>query len=113
MNDRKLNIRAFRGRVVSLLVLRPVGSYLSLFSRWTRKASAAMHRTQKKRFSFSRSLAYSICWDRLSLSFTGSFFTPSQFHKRFNLFMIRSTASLIGTEGGDSSKIQTDFLRAM
>src|SRR5699024_4254310 len=49
-----------------------------------------------------RSLAYSICWDRLSLSFTASLFTPSQFHKRFNLFIIRSTASLIGTEGGDS-----------
>src|SRR5690625_1095784 len=49
-----------------------------------------------------RSLAYSICWDRLSLSFTASFFTPSQLHKRFNLFIIRSTASLIGTEGGDS-----------
>src|SRR5690625_1572726 len=61
-----------------------------------------MHRTQKKRFSFSRSLAYSICWDRLSLSFTASFFTLSQFHKRFNLFIIRSTASLVGTEGGDS-----------
>ena len=49
-----------------------------------------------------RSLAYSICWDRLSLSFIAPFFTPSQFHKRFNLFIIRSTASLIGTEGGDS-----------
>src|SRR5690625_180639 len=34
-----------------------------------------MHRTQKKRVSFSRSLAYSICWDRLSLSFIASFFT--------------------------------------
>src|SRR5690625_652865 len=45
-----------------------------------------------------RSLAYSICLDRLSLSFTASFFTSSQFHKRFNLFIIRSTASLIGTE---------------
>src|SRR5690625_3438436 len=41
-------------------------------------------------------------WNRLSLSFTASFFTLSQFHKRFNLFIIRSTASLIGTEGGDS-----------
>src|SRR5699024_86477 len=70
-------------------------------------------RTQKKRFSFSRSLAYSICWDRLLLPFTASFFTSSQFHKRFNLFIIRTTASLIETEGGDSSKIQTDFLRAM
>src|SRR5690625_638680 len=98
-NYRKWNILAFRGRLMSLLApargmpalpakggfsrpsfIRNPGSHLGLIS--------------------PRSLAYSICWDRLSLSFTASFFTSSQFHKRFNL--IRSTASLIGTEGGDS-----------
>src|SRR5690625_426311 len=47
---------AFRGRLMSLLGLRPAGSHRGLFSRRTRKASAAIHRTQKKRFSFSRSL---------------------------------------------------------
>src|SRR5690625_4715106 len=118
---RKWNTLAFRGRLMSLLApargmaalpakdgfsrpsfIRTPGSHLGLISPRTRKASAAIHRTQKKRFSFSRSLAYSICWDRLSLSFTASFFTPSHFHKRFNLFIIRSTASLIGAEGGDS-----------
>src|SRR5699024_12610292 len=52
---RNWNTLAFRGRVVSLLGLRPVGSYLSLFSR--------------------RSLAYSICLDRLPLSFTRICFT--------------------------------------
>src|SRR5699024_1381653 len=46
-----------------------------------------------------RSLAYFICWDRLSLSFTALL---ESIHKRFNLFIIRSSASLIGTEGGDS-----------
>src|SRR5690625_2225731 len=55
--------------------LRTPGSHLGLISPRTRKASAAIHRTQKKWFSFSRSLAYSICWGRLSLSFTASFFT--------------------------------------
>jgi len=59
------------------------GSYLSLFSRRTRNASAALHRTQKKRFSFSRSLAYSSCW--AGFSFSTSCFTipihPSQFHR--------------------------------
>src|SRR5699024_12738776 len=88
--------------LVGLHLLRTPGSHLGLISPRTRKATAAIHRTQKKRVSFSRSLAHSICWDRLSLSFTASFLTPSQFHKRFNLFIIRSTASLIGTEGGDS-----------
>src|SRR5699024_6120686 len=68
--------------LVGLHLLRTPGSHLGLIS--------------------PRSLAYSICWDRLLLSFTTSFFTLSQFHKRFNLFIIRSTASLIGTEGGDS-----------
>src|SRR5690625_3549791 len=75
---RKWNTLAFRGRLMSLLVLMHSGSHLGLIS--------------------PRSLAYSICLDRLSLSFTASFFTSSQFHKRFNLFIIRSTASLIGTE---------------
>ena len=82
--------------------IRTTGSHLGLIFPRTRKASAAIHRTQKNRFSFSRSLAYSICWDRLPLSFTASFFTPNPIHRRFNLFIIRSTASLIGTEGGDS-----------
>src|SRR5690625_1364265 len=96
-NYRKWNILAFRGRLMSLLApargmpalpakggfsrpsfIRNPGSHLGLIS--------------------PRSLAYSICWDRLSLSFIAPFFTPSQFHKRFNLFIIRSTASLIGTE---------------
>src|SRR5699024_1617304 len=47
MHRRKWNTLAFRGRVVSLLGLRPVGSYLSLFSR--------------------RSLVYSICCVELLL----------------------------------------------
>src|SRR5699024_6198168 len=51
-----------------------------------------IHRTQKKRLSFSRSLAYSICWG--GFSFTKACFTivihPSQFHKHLNLFISRN-----------------------
>src|SRR5699024_2179707 len=81
-NYRKWNILAFRGRLMSLLVLTHSG------------VSPRPHLPQESRIFH--------LLDRLSLSFTASFFTPSQFHKRFNLFIIRSTASLIGTEGGDS-----------
>ena len=55
-----------RAVLVGLHLLRTPGSHLGLISPRTRKATAAMHRTQKKRVSFSRSLAYSICWDGLS-----------------------------------------------
>src|SRR5699024_4886129 len=61
-----------RAVLVGLHLLRTPGSHLGLISPRTRKATAAIHRTQKKRVSFSRSLAYSICWDRLL--FTVSFF---------------------------------------
>src|SRR5699024_5805000 len=49
-------------------------------------STAALHRTQKKRFSFSRSRAYSCCW--AEFSFSTSCFTipihPSQFHRCLN-----------------------------
>src|SRR5690625_2608423 len=120
---RNWNILAFRGRLMSLLELRSAGSHRGLWdwdcallvpsktiaitrptenisSHRTRKASAAIHRTQKKRFSFSRSLAYSICWD--GFSFIKDCFTIFIRCTSVYYSLIRSTTSLIGTEGGDS-----------
>src|SRR5699024_9335617 len=81
-NYRKWNILAFRGRLMSLLVLTHSG------------VSSRPHLPQESRIFHLLGqiiiIVYSI------------FLYLGQFHKRFNLFIIRSTASLIGTEGGDS-----------
>src|SRR5699024_7710469 len=94
-DHRNWNILAFRGRLMSLLVLRSAGSHRGLSSH--------------------RSLAYSSCWG--GFSFTKSCFTilihPSQIHSTLFIIqnirctsvyysLIRSTAALIGTKGGDS-----------
>src|SRR5690625_3758916 len=81
-NYRKSNTLAFRGRLMSLLVLTHSG------------VSPRPHLPQESRIFHLLGqiiiIVYSV------------FLYSSQFHKRFNLFIILSTASLIGTEGGDS-----------
>src|SRR5690625_2034778 len=60
------------------------------------------------------SLAYSSCWAGFSFS-TNCFTIPILPIIIYLIlsFVNSSATSLIGTEGGDSSKIQTNFLRAM
>src|SRR5699024_10658531 len=77
-NYRKWNILAFRGRLMSLLVLTHSG------------VSPRPHLPQESRIFhlLGSIIVYSV------------FLYSSQFHTRFNLLTIPSTASLTGTEGG-------------
>jgi len=88
-NHRKWNILAFRGRLMSLLVLTHSG------------VSPRPHLPQESRI-----------FDLLGWAFILNGFSPSHFHKCFNYHntnhridyrsLSRSTVTLIGTEGGDS-----------
>src|SRR5690625_303117 len=81
-NYRKWNILAFRGRLMSLLVLTHSG------------VSPRPHLPQESRIF--------LLLGQITIIVYSVFLYSGQFHKRFNLFIIRTTASLIGTEGGDS-----------
>src|SRR5699024_2809630 len=77
---------ARKGRFESALIYSHCGVSSRPFLPQDKESSLEIHRTQKKRFSFSRSLAYSICWVR-------------GYHGKNKML---SAASLIGTEGDDS-----------
>src|SRR5699024_3339620 len=120
-NYRKWNILAFRGRLMSLLApargmsTLPAKGGFSRPSSFTHSGvSPRPHLPQDKEgfgsdtshaekavFFFKESRIFHLL-GQITIIVYSVFLYSGQFHKRFNLFIIRTTASLIGTEGGDS-----------
>src|SRR5699024_4434676 len=120
-NYRKWNILAFRGRLMSLLApargmsTLPAKGGFSRPSSFTHSGvSPRPHLPQDKEgfgsdtshaekavFFFKESRIFYLL-GQITIIVYSVFLYSGQFHKRFNLFKIRTTASLIGTEGGDS-----------
>src|SRR5699024_4860686 len=99
-NYRKWNILAFRGRLMSLLVLTHSGvSPRPHLPQDKEGFGSDTSHAEKAVFFFKESRIFHLLGQIIVYS---AFLYSSQFHKRFNLFIIRSIASLIGTEGGDS-----------
>src|SRR5699024_10381598 len=101
-NYRKWNLLAFRGRLMSLLVLTHSGvSPRPHLPQDKEGFGSDTSHAEKVVFFFKESRIFHLLGQIIIIVYS-VFLYSGQFHKRFNLFIIRSTAPLIGTEGGDS-----------